>query len=304
MTVRCQRCNAENDEEVLRCGTCSAWLAAGATLVRPIPDEIPDAAWDSGRDRESTQPHDIGLADRRACTQCGAAARAEWRYCKACGSALPDATAGGGTGAWPTGEGAAGTRHVIVELRPDGTDVGRVHPVTVTPIIVGRSNGHVRVPDDSTLSARHASLEVTDARCFVRDLESTNGTFVSVRDRQRLVPGDIVLAGAQRLFYRAAGKQRGAFELVQVLRGGRRGKTFLLGRESLIVGRSDGDLRFPEDNLMSGRHAEVGWDGTGHFVRDVGSRNRTFVLVTSRRELADGDRLVLGRQLFEYRRLG
>lgn len=244
-------------------------------------------------------------ADPARCDSCGASTRPGWRYCKACGGILPTGPRAG-TGTWPTGgaPGVATSRHVLVLLLPDGSESDTTHELRDATTVVGRSTGQVRVPDDSTLSARHAAFEMDGDTCAVSDLDSTNGTFVSVRDRERLRPGDIVLVGSQRLFYRHAEKPKGAFELVQVLRGGRRGKAYLLGREHLVIGRREGELRFPDDRLLSGRHAEIAWDGHGHVVRDLGSRNRTFLLVTGRRDLRDGDRIVLGRQLFEYRILG
>lgn len=66
--------------------------------------------------------------------------------------------------------------------------------------IVGRSRSvHCSVPEDSALSRDHFLLEVNPPFCELRDLGSTNGTFVNerrVRDRIRLKPGDRILAGS------------------------------------------------------------------------------------------------------------
>src|SRR3954462_7522474 len=64
--------------------------------------------------------------------------------------------------------------------------------------IVGRSRFvHCPMPEDSALSRDHFLIEVNPPRCEVRDLGSTNGTFVNERrvDRMRLGSGDRIAAG-------------------------------------------------------------------------------------------------------------
>ena len=64
--------------------------------------------------------------------------------------------------------------------------------------IVGRSRFvHCPMPEDSALSRDHFLVEVNPPRCELRDLGSTNGTFVNDQkvDRVRLNPGDQVAAG-------------------------------------------------------------------------------------------------------------
>src|ERR1700704_4061250 len=65
--------------------------------------------------------------------------------------------------------------------------------------IVGRSRfAHCPMPEDSALSRDHFLVEVNPPRCELRDLGSTNGTFVNdkkVDGRVRLNPGDKVEAG-------------------------------------------------------------------------------------------------------------
>ncbi|HEX8199036.1 MAG TPA: FHA domain-containing serine/threonine-protein kinase [Isosphaeraceae bacterium] len=64
--------------------------------------------------------------------------------------------------------------------------------------IVGRSPFvHCSVPEDSALSRDHFLIEVCPPLCELRDLGSTNGTFVNERrvKRSRLGPGDRIAAG-------------------------------------------------------------------------------------------------------------
>ena len=64
--------------------------------------------------------------------------------------------------------------------------------------IVGRSRFvHCPMPEDSALSRDHFLIEINPPRCDLRDLGSTNGTFVNERrvERVRLNSGDRIAAG-------------------------------------------------------------------------------------------------------------
>ncbi len=64
--------------------------------------------------------------------------------------------------------------------------------------IVGRSRFvHCAMPEDSALSRDHFLIEVNPPRCELRDLGSTNGTFVNDErvEPARLGPGDRISAG-------------------------------------------------------------------------------------------------------------
>jgi serine/threonine-protein kinase len=64
--------------------------------------------------------------------------------------------------------------------------------------IVGRSRFvHCPMPEDLALSRDHFMIEVNPPQCELRDLGSTNGTFVNNQrvDRIRLASGDVIAAG-------------------------------------------------------------------------------------------------------------
>src|SRR5271163_990624 len=68
--------------------------------------------------------------------------------------------------------------------------------------IVGRSRYvHCPMPEDMALSRDHFMIEINPPQCELRDLGSTNGTFVNNQrvERVRLVSGDLIAAG-QSLF--------------------------------------------------------------------------------------------------------
>lgn len=74
--------------------------------------------------------------------------------------------------------------------------------------IVGRSRFvHCPMPEDSALSRNHFLIEINPPRCELRDLGSTNGTFVNERkvERTRLGSGDRIAAGQSVFLVRVEG---------------------------------------------------------------------------------------------------
>jgi pSer/pThr/pTyr-binding forkhead associated (FHA) protein len=70
------------------------------------------------------------------------------------------------------------------------------------------------------------------------------------------------------------------------------------------IGRQDGDIRFPDDVFLSPLHAKISWEQDVLVVRDLGSRNGTWVFLQAPYRLADGDLLLIGSQVIRFRRLG
>ena len=83
--------------------------------------------------------------------------------------------------------------------------------------IVGRSRFvHCSMPEDMALSRDHFMIEINPPLCEMRDLGSTNGTFVNNQkvDRTRLASGDVIAAGQSvfrvRVDLSSALEQRGS----------------------------------------------------------------------------------------------
>lgn len=79
---------------------------------------------------------------------------------------------------------------------------------------------------------------------------------------------------------------------------------FTLERGEAVVGRGDADIRFADDAYMSPLHARLEMrDGT-LWLRDLGSRNMSWVFIDEPMRLADGDLMLVGSQVLRFRRLG
>lgn len=81
-------------------------------------------------------------------------------------------------------------------------------------------------------------------------------------------------------------------------------KTETLPGPEATLGRSDGELRFPDDAFMSPVHAQLSLRDGLLYVRDLGSRNGTWLFVDEPYKLQDGDTVLVGSQLLRFRRLG
>ena len=85
-----------------------------------------------------------------------------------------------------------------------GPDKGRRFELPANePQMIGRSSESLPLKDQ-TISRRHAELTPDDGRWFLRDLKSSNGTFVNgvrVTDRRELKPGDQVRTGTTLLLF-------------------------------------------------------------------------------------------------------
>jgi hypothetical protein len=68
-------------------------------------------------------------------------------------------------------------------------------------LVIGRSSECQLVLADDTVSRRHAKLYVEDGRWLLRDLESSNGTWLNGRRivEAEVRPGDVLHLGACRL---------------------------------------------------------------------------------------------------------
>lgn len=74
-------------------------------------------------------------------------------------------------------------------------------------------------------------------------------------------------------------------------------------KDETVVGRTQGDVKFIDDEAVSPEHAVLTWRENSLLVRDLGSANGTWVFVTAPQALADGDVLLLGSQVVRFRRL-
>jgi len=64
-------------------------------------------------------------------------------------------------------------------------------------ILVGREIGKILFREDGFVSGKHAKISHSDGAFFLKDLGSSNGTYLRMKTEQRISRGDLVLMGQQ-----------------------------------------------------------------------------------------------------------
>jgi pSer/pThr/pTyr-binding forkhead associated (FHA) protein len=71
-------------------------------------------------------------------------------------------------------------------------------------VAIGREDGDLIFPDDEFMSRQHMSLSITEGKVHIKDVGSSNGTFVRIRDRPRLRNREMLRIGDQLLRFELA----------------------------------------------------------------------------------------------------
>ncbi|MEX2180022.1 MAG: FHA domain-containing protein [Gemmatimonadaceae bacterium] len=81
-------------------------------------------------------------------------------------------------------------------------------------------------------------------------------------------------------------------------------KVFMLDRGEAVIGRGEADLKFEYDVYLSPLHARVDLREGSLWLRDLGSRNGSWVFIDEPTKLVDADLILIGSQVLRFRRLG
>lgn len=274
--VVCPSCHAENPASMKFCVECGGALAAP----------------------QKPGTHKVSLRGRGA----GAPALVEKRR-----EAPPASEAAHQKNPWPI---------QLISINEDGSD-GSAIALEFLETTVGR-DGDQRFPTDAFLSPRHARFHVVDGKLFIEDLYSLNGTFIKLRDETRLTAGDTILMGRQVLRferfeqsitpktkssdgtrYMGSPAPGGTFKILQIGIGGVIQNVYCLPDAGAVLGREKGDIVFPHDKFMSGRHAQIYAGEDNHcYLVDLNSSNGTWIKIWEKTRLRHRDYIFMGQQLF------
>jgi len=239
-------------------------------------------------------------------------------FCSFCGNNMKGAAGRGATmfmhQASP--EAAVKPRARMVLIKPDGTE-GTVFSLAEKTAI-GRTQGVIMFPKDPYISPRHAEIQFKDGQLTIADLDSLNGVYHRMTAEQRIVPGTYFRIGRQLLRLEVPGEFQPVSapaaqgddsqfwgsptphvwaRLVQVLEGGKIGEIHLLTQAEVIIGRVDGEVRFPEDGFISSRHCQLLNRDGDCFLQDLGSSNGTYLRIQGSQPLQNGDKVQIGNQV-------
>ncbi len=191
----------------------------------------------------------------------------------------------------------------LLHVLDDGDDTGEVIRVRANSFLIGRVEGNITIPHDGGMSGRHAEisrrLENGEQTWYLKDLQSTNGTFVRastiiLNHEQEFLIGSRrfryevpVVADPSAVSEAAANATRkweslggtgaasGLAPLLIDISAGRPGQRFPLSGQELWMGRDPAQCSIVVDDVMvNRRHARIYRDEKNRFIlANARSRN-------------------------------
>lgn len=190
---------------------------------------------------------------------------------------------------------------------------------------IGRAIENAIKLDDGGASRKHAAIEAAGERVILRDLGSSNGTWVNdqrVTEPVELRDGDLIrISGTTMIFYAAQGTPAPeppppppasadggmtvhwqSTEPMTLVRGDK--AEFGLNRTMQVGRGEDNDLTLTGDTSASQRHARIEVVAGQVVIHDLASRNGTWVngkRITGPVLLKHGDKILMGDTVFHLR---
>ncbi len=266
-------------------------------------------------------------AGGNACSSCGMANPAGFRFCGGCGSSLASAAPAAPAPApvvqtstptplptTPQAPVGAGKARLTL-IRIDGSEGGSID-VNGGPMAFGRSYG-APFDADFYLSPQHCKFTVQSDGLLIDEIAGANGVYRKLDGRIPLEHGDTFRVGQELLYYEdlpepaplADGTERmgspnpGYWGRVSlILEGGIASEAFPIEADEFTVGRENGDITFPLDGYVSSSHCRIVGDDTGVFLEDRGSSNGTYVRLRPGSLVPYGALILAGQQLLRVDR--
>ncbi len=189
----------------------------------------------------------------------------------------------------------------LVRLLPSGVEADE-YPVAATGVTtIGRaSDCDVMLPNDTLLSARHASISHGDDGFFLRDDGSSTGVFLRVPPaaKRKLENRDLVRAGHQFL---VVSHSDGRSSFIHYDQKGTEVGRHELSEKPTVLGRQAPDVTLDaDDRTLSRRHLALSVEADSIVVKDLGSANGTYLRVRSAKRLEHGDQFRVGQQTLGF----
>lgn len=201
---------------------------------------------------------------------------------------------------------------MLIRLEHNGRIVHEIKSDDISgELTIGRSHSCTwPVPkEDTVASSRHACLFLKGKAVWLKDLESTNGTFFQGKkiEKKKLSIGDKIGVGNCTLCAEADKTDGGrAVSELLVLTGKTRGQRKPLNPPVFTIGSDPSSSLVFLDMLVSRKHAEITVKEDGScWIRDLGSKNGTSVNGLPLRDdkerlLKDGDRIAISHLEMEF----
>lgn len=195
---------------------------------------------------------------------------------------------------------------------------GRVFPIE-GKISIGRKPENQIVIDEPLVSGKHAVIELDGIAYVITDHNSTNGTFINdapITGRKMLQNGDIIQIGNTDLHFTIQFEGQKTSSLPEEITLEQpppkpapfgyidyNGKRTEIKLETITLGRDPEASILVDHPTVSFMHAQISLHGNHHYLRDLGSRNGTFVnedLVVTPVILKNNDSIRIGGAVLKF----
>ena len=191
-------------------------------------------------------------------------------------------------------------------------------PLSAEGVTIGRTEGDLTFPDDSSIYSPHARFFFQEGRAIVEDLSQAGGIFIRLKGVLTLENNDIIVMGGQLFRFDSQPDVMAAAAAVAITLGDVRQilnqypaefirlnadnpgqqSRFPINKDEVRFGRTTGDYTFSQDRLMSRTHARVYLRGEDYFLEDLGSLNGTFAKIRGQTPIPPGASVRVGRETF------
>jgi hypothetical protein len=326
--VICPACGKENEDfwgSRARCTDCGSELAGAAAAAPPsMSEELSALALSEEEAAQASEAPPAPAPAGKACANCGVVNPAVARFCFECGTPFPRRRAVPELDEPPADVSA----EPVLEEQPlpfavtvvveKGHAQGTAFALRHFENTLGALGTNIELGDDLFVAPHAATLAFVEDRLVLRDEGSVNGVYVKLQAPAALESGDLFVAGEHLLRYEGAvdlpwgaegetpllgapRPQGRAVRVVEVLAGGRTGRTCHRSGPSIAVGRSGCEMNFPSDAQLATRHAEIriAEDGSAQLLDAAEGSSGVFLRVRPRQhvDLSAGDMLRVGEQL-------
>ena len=187
----------------------------------------------------------------------------------------------------------------LVSILPSGVEVNEFTLKLEGATTIGGRGADIAFADDPTISDVQASVVAKDGDYFVQDDARKGNVLLHTQRPVELEDKVAIRAGRQWL---VAGSKKHPATLIHVDESGARQANIDVREGATIIGRQSPDVSIaPDDTALSRRHLSVTLKAGKVTVKDLGSANGTQLRVSYPMRLVDGDRILLGRQVLEFR---
>lgn len=278
---------------------------------------------------------------QRICRQCGEEVAQGHRFCGACGAKYDEELSSGGgeevrsesgnkrtverpsfvfNSAMPTEQKLAQFR--LHQINDDGT-VGDLIPLYEGENVVGRVSSP-SLSNDRFVNPKHVKITCHDDVAILEDNNSLNGVFLRLsKTSSEIYDGDTFRIGEELINYchgsssqpiltkRAeeqteliGGKEGEGWGYLRVIIGAfAEGSVYRLDKETVKIGRTQGEIVFARDGFVSGSHAAISQQGDHALLTDLGSSNGTFLRIKGSLTVTETAHVLIGNKLLRIARV-